>query len=138
MYPVGMLSENSYSREYIDTCRARVASQVAAFDKLAGVDPEFEHAYFNNMVIVLNSYFTNRMRGMEGKDGNPLNEVRVLSNSMMGNRETVAADSAITWRPEATVLGLDVGDSIRIDRDGFVRLADAFFAELEGKYLHGV
>jgi hypothetical protein len=131
-----MLSENSYSREYIDTSRERVASQVAAFDKLAGVDADFEHAFFNNMVIVLNAYFANRMRGMEGKDGNPLNEVRVLSNSMMGNGETLAPDNAITWRPEATVLGLDVGDPIRIDRDAFLRLAHAFFVELEAKYLH--
>jgi hypothetical protein len=129
-----MLSENSYKREYIEACRARIATQVAAWDKLSAVSPDLEPAFFNNMVIVLNSYFTNRMRGMEGKDGNPLNEVCVLTNSLMGNDETLAADSTITWEPDRTVLGLAVGDPIRLTRDDFVRLADAFFEELEGKY----
>jgi hypothetical protein len=133
-----MLSENSYTREYIDSCRGRVAAQIAAFDRLPAVNPEFEHAFFGNMVIVLHACFANRMRGMEGKDGNPLNEVRVLTNSMLGGGESLVADSTITWRPDATVLGLDVGDPIRIDRDGFVHLSDAFFAELEGKYLHAI
>jgi hypothetical protein len=129
-----MLSENSYKREYIEACRARIAAQVAAYDQLSAVDPDFEPAFFNNMVIVLGGYFANRMRGMEGKDGNPLNEVRVLTNSMMNNDERLAADSTISWDASRTVLGLHVGDRIALTRDDFVRLSDAFFAELEAKY----
>ena len=129
-----MLSENSYKREYIEACRARVASQVAAYDRLTAVEPDFEPVFFNNMVIVLGGYFTNRMRGMEGRDGNPLNEVRVLTTSMMGNNERLAADSTINWDASHTVLGHRVGDEIHLTRDDFLRLSEAFFAELEARY----
>jgi len=37
------------------------------------------------MVLVLDSSFSHRQRTMELKDGNPLNEVRVLCNSILEN-----------------------------------------------------
>lgn len=129
-----MLSENSYKREYIEACKARIAKQVAVWDRLAAVDLDFESAFFNNMVIVLDGYFMHRMRGMEGKDGNPLNEVRVLSTSMMSNNERLVADSTVSWDASRTVLGYRVGDDIRVTRDDFARLCAAFFAELEARY----
>jgi hypothetical protein len=141
-----MLGRNSYPQDYIDACRARVEAQVAAYravaaagkkakaapltKALAGFEPEF----FNNMVIVLDGLFMHRLRTMEGKDGNPLNEVRVLCTSMMDNDGRLAADKQITLKPESSVLGYDLGDQIRVDEAGFVRLADGFFAEIEKKY----
>lgn len=40
------------------------------------------------MVVVLEGCFVHRSRTIEKKDGNPLNEVGMLSNSMMLNDES--------------------------------------------------
>src|ERR1700712_3753788 len=98
-----MLSVSSYSQAYVDECRAKLDVQLAAYRKLVTVatDPsraneiseaklesaiaEFEPLFFNNMVLLLDTYFTNRSSTMEKKDGNPLNEVRVICNSLLTN-----------------------------------------------------
>jgi hypothetical protein len=38
--------------------------------------------------------------------------------------------------PEKSVLGLQVGEEVKLTEADFVRLADAFFAELEKRLLH--
>lgn len=141
-----MLSRNSYPQGYIDECRARVKADVATFNELVAAAKKagkpaldstvasFEPVFFNNMVIVLDSAFTHRSRTMEGKDGNPLNEVRVLCNSLMENGGSLAADKSITLKPATSVLHHEVGDEIHLSEDDFVRLSDAFFAEIEAKF----
>jgi hypothetical protein len=37
----------------------------------------FERQFFNHMILALDHYFGHRGRTMEGKDGKPLNEVRM-------------------------------------------------------------
>ncbi|MGI0085947.1 MAG: hypothetical protein ACREBQ_12785, partial [Nitrososphaerales archaeon] len=83
--------------------------------------------------------------GIEGKDGNPLNEVRVLCNSLLFNQGKLQVDklpgwpnsagSSLTLPPDQSVLKLKAGDTIALTHAEFVRLADAFFAEIEKKYL---
>jgi hypothetical protein len=51
------------------------------------------------MVLVLENYFEHRTRAKEKKDGNPLNEVRLLSTSMMTNNGRMAADKSIKLDP---------------------------------------
>ena len=87
------------------------------------------------MVIVLDGYFMHRSRILEKKDGNPLNEVRVLCTSMMSNGGVMAADKTIKLDPEKSILGYRVGDEIALTEAEFVRLSAAFFAELEDKFL---
>ena len=139
-----MLGRKSYPREYIKACRTRVDAQLRSFKALsraAGKDPKaasalesFEPAFFNNLVVVLDASFVHRLRGVEGKDGNPLNEVRVLGASIMENGEVMGADPTIKMDPAKSVLGYKVGDKIRVHQAEFARLADAFFAELEKKF----
>ncbi len=91
-----MLCINNYTQKYIDECRSRVAAQVSAYQTLVatarnqtatGEPPlnaaivAFEPHFFNNMVLALDNYFVHRARALEKKDGNPLNEVRMLCNS---------------------------------------------------------
>jgi len=72
-----MLARNDYPREYIDGCRARVRSHVAVYRGLAAAARKqvgassrslqsalgsLEPVFFNNMVLVLDSYFAHRTR----------------------------------------------------------------------------
>ncbi len=136
-----MLGIKSYPQDYVDACRGRVASQVAAYRDVAATTGDgealatFEPAFFNNMAIVLDAYFTHRLRTVEGKDGNPLNEVRVIAGSLMAGGGALTPDKSIKLRPETSVLGLAPGDEIALDEATFGALADAFFAEIEKKFV---
>jgi hypothetical protein len=144
-----MLSVDHYSQTYVDGCRARVDTQIAAYEDLiaAATDLDrndktrlgaaiatFEPLFFNNMVLVLDNSFLHRSRNMEGKDGNPLNEVRVLCNSLLNNGGVMASDKQIKLDPATSSLKYQVGDEIKLSETDFVLLAKAFFAEIESKY----
>jgi hypothetical protein len=141
-----MLSVAKYGQEYIDACRARVDAQVSVYQRLLeaaitqggnalhSAVEEIEPEFFNNMVIVLNGYFMHRARAIEGKDGNPLNEVRMLTNSLMENDGVFTSDSTIKLNPLKTVLKYRVGDAILIGEHDFVLLSQAFFSEIESRF----
>ena len=145
-----MLCVNNYTQKYIDECRSKVAAQVSAYQTLvtavrnqAATDiplvnaaiEAFEPHFFNNMVLALECYFVHRARVMEKKDGNPLNEVRMLCNSMMNNNNRMCADKTIKFDPAKSVLKYQIGDEIRLNEADFIRLSSAYFAEIESKYL---
>lgn len=143
-----MPARNTYPQQYIDECRHHIDTQVAAYRALVPVASdvgggeqfdsavrEFEPVFFNNMVLVLENHFMHRTRDKEGEDGNPLNEVRVLSASLTSNNGRMAADKTINMNPETSVLKYAVGDVIAVREADFVALADAFFADLERKFL---
>src|SRR5947209_9542769 len=77
-----------YPKEYIAACRARVDAELRAYRSQFDKTPskEFEARFFNDQVLLLDYMFVHRLSGIEGKDGNPLNEVRVLCNSILLNR----------------------------------------------------
>jgi hypothetical protein len=143
-----MLGVSKYTQKYIDECRSRVSEQVSAYHTLvaaarAAIDElhlntaikAFEPHFFNVMVLALDSCFVHRLRVMEMKDGNPLNEVRILCNSMMNNNNRMGADKTIKYDPAKSVLKYRVGDEIKLNEAGFILLSSAFFAEIESKYL---
>ena len=95
----------------------------------------FEPVFFNNMVLALEAFFIHRIMAIEGKDGNPLNEVRVICNSIMNNKNIMGADNTIKLSPDKSVLKYKVGDEIKLSEAQFAQLSSAFFAEIEKKYL---
>ena len=135
-----------YSEDYIAACRARVDGDLRAYRKQVGNAPskEFEARFFNDQVLLLDYMFVHRLTGIEGKDGNPLNEVRVLCNSVLLNQGRLQVDRLPGWPnsastgmelpPEKSVLKLKVGEEVRLNESDFVRLSKAFFAELEKKF----
>ena len=143
-----MLSMNNYGQEYIDECRVKIDAQVAAYRELlsaatfaASDTPQleaaiyaFEPVFFNNMLHVLDNYFVHRSRMIEKKDGNPLNEVRVLCNCLTNHNGIMTADKSIKLDPARSVLKHQFGDDIKLREPEFVLLAKAFFAEVESKY----
>jgi hypothetical protein len=91
--------------------------------------------FFNNMVLVLDRYFVHRLRMVTGKDGNPLNEVEMLWDSLMNNDGILRGSNVIKLIPDQSVLKLSIGDPIRITEEEFERLSAAFFAEIESKFV---
>lgn len=132
-----MLGVKNYGQKYIDGCRSRIDADLAAF-ALVPDSPEkvgFEPRFFNNLLVVLDASFVHRLRTVEGKDGNPLNEVRILCNSILNGGGHVVPDNTIKYVPAKSVLGLEIGDVIALSSDQFSALSTAFFAEIERKFL---
>jgi hypothetical protein len=137
-----MHGRKDYTREEYDHAHAAVDTQLAEYRQVAAMVPgasdvalAFETGLFDNMVLVLDRYFVHRLRVVTGRDCNPLNEVELLADSLMNNGGVLRANNVVKWVPAKTVLGLAVGDPIRLTADDFERLAAAFFAELEAKFL---
>lgn len=135
-----MLGENSYSRAHVKACRTRFAGHVAAFDrirkKLGAKDAaEFEAHYCNNLVLALETHFTHRVRAKEQKDGNALNEVRMLATSITRHDGVFTADSTIKYDPARAITGYRYGDRVALTQELFVPLCEAFLREIEARYV---
>ncbi len=137
-----MLGMKTNEEDYVDACRAKIDADVRAFKKSGS--KELETTFFNNLVLKLEYMFVHRLTGIEGKDGDPLNEVRVLCNSILFNQGKLQIDKLPGWPnsagsgiklpPDKSVLKLKVGEEVKVSEDVFVRLAKAFFAEIEKRY----
>jgi hypothetical protein len=142
-----VLGRKDYTQEELDAARDAVSAQLAAYKDLAstvdgaGSDPKaaaaleaLETVYFNNMVLVLDRLFVHRIRSVAGKDCNPLNEVELLVESLMGNAGVFRGNQVIKYVPEQTVLQLDAGDRIALTQARYEALAAAFLAEIEARF----
>ena len=119
-----MFGMKSYSKDNINECRARVESGLRAYGKHVGKTAKLEHRLFNGQVLLLDYMFVHQLTGMEGKDGNPLNEVRVLCNSILLNKGILQIDKPPEWPnsassgiklpPEKSVLKLKAGDEVKL------------------------
>jgi hypothetical protein len=131
-----MLARNSYSQSYVDACRASMQAQLAAYQKLKlnTAASAFETLFFNTLVVVLDRQFVHRTRSREGKDGNPLNEVRMLCDSILENNGLLAANNTIRCDAVGSVVKLAIGSEIRLSPAKFASLSKAFFAEIQSKF----
>ena len=134
-----MLGRTSDPRDYVEATRARVARQLRIFDALAkgsraGEVASLEAAFCESTVLGLELAFVHRVRKAEGKDGNPLNEVRLLAASLLEHDGIMSEDPTIKYVPGRSVTGIGMGDKIALDRAMLARLAEAFFTEIEAKY----
>ena len=131
-----MLCMNAYPAAYVDACRACMTAQLAAWGKLrpsvkdAATLEAFATPFFNHLVIVLDSCFVHRSRTLELKDGNPMNEVRMLAASILQHGAVLTTDPSIKYKPAAAVLGLNIGDRIALTETQFKSLSDAYFAAI--------
>ena len=140
-----MLGMKNYTKN-IDECRSKVDVELSAYDKLDAAAKShpasvqafetFEATFFNNMVLMLDYFFVHRLSDIDGKDGNPLNEVKILCNSMLNNNNIMTADNvgkiaafaglnAVKLEPTKSVLKYRAGDEFTLNE------AD-FFAPIQG------
>ena|SRR5436305_13758817 len=142
-----MLGRKDYTREEVANAQREVKQLLSTYRKLAKAvqetsDPKataaleaFEPVLFNSMALALDRRFVHRLRSVTGKDGNPINELEMLSDSLMDNGGVLRGINVIKYRAEDSVLKLDVGDEIQLDAEQFERLSKAFFGDLESKYV---
>ena len=142
-----MLGRKDYTKEELAHARTAMDQLIAAYKKLAkAIDASsdkkaaaalttFEPIMFNNLVLALDRYFVHRLRVVTGKDGNPLNEVELLTESLMNNDGVLRGNNVVKFVPDESVLKLDIGDRIELSAAEFERLADAFLAEIEAKFI---
>lgn len=144
-----MLCVNSYTHEYVDKCRSRIVEHVGAYQALVAAARnragdasqldaavrQFEPYLFNSLVLALDRFFVHRARELEKYDGNPLNEVRMLCDSIMNNDGRMSADKTIKIDPAKSVLKHRAGDKISLTEADFILLSSGFFSEIEAKYL---
>lgn len=141
-----MLGMKAYDADYIASCRETIERNLRLYD--SQVEPssggEFQTSFFNAQVMLLDYMFVHRLSGIEGKDGNPLNEVRVLCNSLLFNGGKLQVDRLPGWPNSAvsglklpadrSILGLSPGTQVQVKREDFIRLSEAFFSEIARRY----
>lgn len=134
-----MLCMNSYPKAYIENSQHRLDRQIADYRKLRLPRTEataaFEKQFLRHMLLALEHYFCHRSRTREKKDGNPLNELRMLCTSIMESDGRLASDSTIQYDVGLAVLQLDIGDRIDLDVEDFQALSRAVFADLQRKFM---
>jgi hypothetical protein len=134
-----MSNVSFYTPTYIAACRQRFADQLQAYLSMVEGSSapnvgEFERKYCRALLLALDNCFATRSRSMEGRDGNPLNEVRILCKSIIINRGKLMADAHINLSPGTSVLGLAVGDDVDLNARDFARISSAFFDSIERTY----
>jgi len=81
--------------------------------------------------------FVHRSRTLEGKDGNPLNEFRMICTSLLQNHGVMCTDKAnetTKYLSEKSIVKLKIGDEIKLTESAFVAPFTAFFAEIETEF----
>lgn len=135
-----MLGRKNYTQAEIDTARTAIERQLAAYDQVVAgskgaARDEFDAVFFNQLLLALDRPFVHRIRPVTGKDGNPLNEVEMLCDSLMTHGGVLRPSKVIKLDPATSVAGVEFAASIQLDHDQFGRLATAFFDELQIRFL---
>lgn len=124
-----MLLRTGYDRRYVGACRESVGAAVEELRRVGAGS-----AAWNQLVPALDRWFAIRNPKVEGRDGNPINEVRVIAESVTEHGAVMTVPKGIKLEPEASVLGFDAGEELSLDGDAFERLFDAFLVEVEEKF----
>ena len=124
----------SYTSDEVESCRDSCDALLAAWAANDIEDTTLEAMVFGQAVVVLHTWFAHRDRDLERADGNPIHEVRVVADSVVGNDGILRVEGPSGWDPSHTVLRLAVGDDIELTANRFERLAAAYLAAIETTY----
>ena len=110
----------------LEACRSAMRAAMAACPDAPAV--------LNPIVLAQDGWFVHRMRGRKGKDGNPLNEVRLICLGITRNGGSFPSGATIRWHPETSITGLRPGDPIRLTAPVFAVLTEAFLTEIAARF----
>jgi hypothetical protein len=143
-----MLGRKDYTPEELDAATTAVGETLAAYRTLVDAvgratdDPEvtaalgaFEPHLFNELALALDRRFVHRLRVTTGKDGTPLNELELMTESLMNNDGVLRGNKVIKLVPAETVLRIEPGEPIALSAAQFERLSDAVLAEIRAKFV---
>jgi hypothetical protein len=134
-----MLAQKTYPTEHIHRCRHIVNKRVSAYrTAVANSKPTdraaFEQLYCRDLVVLLDAWFMHRTRAVEGKDGNPANEIRMLAASIIHHNSILTADTTIRYSATDSVTQLDIGDTINLTIDQTAQLATAYLDTITQRF----
>ena len=86
------------------------------------------------MAVALEGWFAHRLRGAEGKDGNPMQEVRRLALVVTPNASCFPTDHSLKWRAEASITGYHPGAILKLSAPVVSRLAAACLHTVQAKF----
>jgi len=141
-----MLGRKNYEPAELATAKATIDKPLASYRKLskavsASGDPtaaqaleELEPRFFNALLLALDRPFVHRLRMVTGKDGNALNEVELLVDSVMAGGE-FRGNNVIRYVSAEAVVGLEPGGRVALNQVEFERLYKTFLGEIESKFL---
>src|SRR2546423_15058496 len=142
-----MLGRKDYTKDELDHASKAMTQEIAAYRKLAkaveatgdkkaaAALAALEPILFNNMVLTLDRYFVHRLRSVTGKDSNPLNELELLTESLMNNGGVLRGNNVIKYVPEEAVLNLETGAKVNLSVAEFEQLAKGVLAEIDDKFV---
>src|SRR5260370_20090771 len=120
-----MLGRKEYTRQEFDHGKAAIEEQLTCYKKLVqaiaselpdkkapSALEDFAGVFFNNLTLVLDRLYVHRLRLVTGKDGNPLNEVEMICDSLMNNHGIFRGNNVVKYIPEQSVVKLQIGDQI--------------------------
>jgi hypothetical protein len=140
-----MLGRKDYTKDELAHATKTVNDTVAAYKKLAkAVEASgdskaraaleaFEPVLFRDLTLTLDRLFVHRIRKVAGNDNNPLNEVELITESILAGAP-FTTNNVLRYVPEESVTGLKPGDRIDLTADEFERLARAFLADIKAKF----
>lgn len=137
-----VLSVKSYPADFVEASRARFVSLLDAYRRLTETLPagsltvasEFEHRFVHAVLVSLDAAFVHRVRAQEGKDGNALNEVRMLAESILANDGVLAPNTTIKYVAARSVTGVDIGQPIGPGIDSVHALVMTVHDEIRSRY----
>ena len=141
-----MLGRKDYTKDELANATKTVNDTVAAYKKLAkAVEASgdakaaaaleaFEPVLFRDLTLTLDRLFVHRIRKVAGNDNNPLNEVELITESILAGAP-FTTNNVLKYVPEESVTGLKPGDKIDLTAEEFERLAKAFLADIKTKFV---
>lgn len=142
-----MPGRTSYSAHEIEHAKSTINAQLKAYRAVADaaeINPndedlneavdDFNSLFFNNLTLVLDRFFVHRDGATAGTDGNPLNELGLICNSLMCHEGVFTVGAELKYLRDTSVVKLAPGDNVNLNVDEFTRLSAAVFIELDEKF----